>query len=151
MGLFSPLVPFIRIIWTRNVQSHIHGCVRPLYCQMEKADRSGRTGDLPHWPMERVCMVRRSSEESWRGKNNQRRNRRAHQGALQFWRALIWSSVPLLPCSPFPRSLPIQPLQPLCCSVFPLSNPHTCLPHLALRLNPWVFYPVIASFFNLNP
>lgn len=86
-------------------------------------------------------------------KNNQRRNRRAHQGALQFWRALIWSSFPLLPHSPFPRSLTIQPLQPFCSFIFPfpLSNPHTCLPHLVLSLNPWVFYPVIASFFNLIP
>lgn len=64
MQLFSPLVSFIWII----SQSHIHGCVRPLYCQMEKAGRSGRTGDLPHWLMEGVRMVRKSSEESWRGK-----------------------------------------------------------------------------------
>lgn len=36
--------------------------------------------------------------------------------------------------------------------IFPFSpsNPHVSSPHLALSLYPWVFYPVIASFFNLN-
>lgn len=65
---FSSCLLYSDYLDSKCSQSHVRGCVRPLYCQMEKAGRSGRTGDLPHWLMESVRMLRRSSEENWRGK-----------------------------------------------------------------------------------
>lgn len=68
-----------------------------------KPDRAGKTCNISHWLLgcERM-MRRRAGESEWsNGGINEKGNRRTHQGALQFWRALICSDFPLLPQSPF--------------------------------------------------
>lgn len=123
-------------------------------------DRAGKTCNISHW-LERAHDEKESRREWMRdGGINEKRDRRTHQGALQFWRALICSGFPLLPQSQFlpfpvsslpksqtPSSTPIQ----LFHSPRSLSDSYTSSILLALTLNPLLFYPVIASFFNLNP
>lgn len=127
-----------------------------------KPDRAGKTCNISHWLLgcERM-MRRRAGESEWsNGGINEKGNRRTHQGALQFWRALICSDFPLLPQSPFlpflVSSLPkSQKKNSLLNSHSTLSFPslpdsYTSFILLALTLKPLVFYPVIAFFLNLN-
>ena len=76
----------------------------PLPLPDGEPDRAGKTCDISHWLLGSECMMRGGEQRrEWMGDGgiNERRNRRTHQGALQFWRALICSGLPLLPQSQF--------------------------------------------------
>ena len=74
---------------------------------------------------------------------NERRNRRTHQGALQFWRALICSGLPLLPQSQFsPPCLFLRCLNHKLPPRLPFSS--FILPSLSLSLS-------LSLSFSLSP
>lgn len=131
------------------------GCKHRLYASLPPPTRwRARQSwqDLRHLPLaagERAHDGRgeRAEEGEWAaGWINEKRNRRTHQGALQFWRALICSSHPLLP----PVSIS---------SLFLVSSQTASHSAHSLSLTPMLpvfsfslllLCPIIAPFFNLS-